>query len=126
MPTRVRTFSIDCNDPYTLAQFWSKLLDAPLGEDDFPGDPEVLVQLPEGPPLLFLQVPEPKTVKNRMHMCLEPQTTRDVEVERVLELGGTIFDDRRNPDGTGWVVFTDPEGNEFCVLRSQAERAATS
>jgi hypothetical protein len=37
-----------------------------------------------------------------------------------------IADDRRQPDGTGWVVMTDPEGNEFCVLRSAGERAVTS
>jgi predicted enzyme related to lactoylglutathione lyase len=65
-------------------------------------------------------------VKNRLHLCLQPDIPRDEEVERLLGLGATLFDDRRNPDGTGWAVLTDPEGNEFCVLRSAAERAATS
>lgn len=42
----------------------------------------------------------------------------------VKALGATVVSDHRNPDGTGWVVLADPEGNEFCVLRSNAERAA--
>jgi predicted enzyme related to lactoylglutathione lyase len=65
-------------------------------------------------------------VKNRLHLCLQPDIPRDEEVERLLGLGATLADDRRNADGTGWAVLTDPEGNEFCVLRSAAERAATS
>lgn len=40
---------------------------------------------------------------------------------RLLGLGAQVVDDRRNPDGTGWVVLADPEGNEFCLLRSRAE-----
>jgi len=42
----------------------------------------------------------------------------------VQALGATFVADFREPDGTGWVVLADPEGNEFCVLRSDAERAA--
>jgi predicted enzyme related to lactoylglutathione lyase len=119
----IHTITIDCSDAYAIAQFWSKVTGAPLADDDFPGDPEAMVKLPDGPPLLFVQVPDGKTVKNRMHLCLEPSSLRETEVERMLELGATMVDDRRNPDGTGWVVFADPEGNEFCVLRSAAERA---
>ena len=91
-----------------------------------PGDDEVGFELGHDQYLLFLKVPEPKAVKNRMHLCLEPQQSRDAEVERVLGLGATMVADRRNPDGTGWAVLADPEGNELCVLRSAAERAATS
>jgi predicted enzyme related to lactoylglutathione lyase len=52
--------------------------------------------------------------------------TRDDEVQRLRAVGAAQVDDQRRPDGTGWVVLADPEGNEFCVLRSDAERAATS
>ncbi|MCI0687970.1 MAG: hypothetical protein L0Y54_12130 [Sporichthyaceae bacterium] len=63
-------------------------------------------------------------MKNRMHLDLQPQDrTRDEEVERVIGLGATLVDDHRKPDGTGWVVLADREGNEFCVERSAAERA---
>jgi hypothetical protein len=75
--------------------------------------------------LLFIEVPEPRTVKNRLHLDLVPAAgTRDEELQRLLELGAREVDDRRRPDGSGWVVLADPEGNEFCILRSDAERAA--
>ncbi len=75
---------------------------------------------------MFIQVPEPKAGKNRLHLDLVPRDrTRDAEVHRILALGANLVDDRRDADGTGWAVLTDPEGNEFCVLRSDAERAAT-
>jgi hypothetical protein len=75
--------------------------------------------------LLFIEVPEPRTVKNRLHVDLVPAAgTRDEELQRLLELGAREVDDRRRPDGSGWVVLADPEGNEFCILRSDAERAA--
>ncbi len=82
--------------------------------------------LPEGPLLHFNQVPEPKTIKNRLHLCLRPKTTREEEVERLLNVGATLVDDRRESDGAGWAVLADPEGNEFCVLRGEADRAAMS
>jgi predicted enzyme related to lactoylglutathione lyase len=123
--TFVRNVAIDCADPYTLAQFWSKVVDRPLADDDEPGDPEASVQLPGGPAIFFNQVPEPKQVKNRVHLCLEPEVPREQEVERLLGLGATMVDDRRKPDGAGWAVLADPEGNEFCVLRSAAEKSTS-
>ena len=94
-------------------------------ELDFaPGDPESLVIGTDGRPhLLFLPVPEGKVVKNRVHLDLMPtDRTRDEEAERLVGLGARIIDDFRNPDGTGFVVLADPEGNELCVERSAAER----
>lgn len=117
--------SVDCADPYRLAQFWSQVLDLPVGTEDTPEDDEVGIGIADGQELLFLRVPEAKTVKNRLHLCLRPLSGRDVEVERLLGLGATVVDDRRQADGTGWVVMGDLEGNEFCVLRSAEERAAT-
>ena len=123
---QILNISVDCADPYRLAGFWSQVLDVPVGAEDEPGDDEVGIGLGGEQELLFLRVPEPKTVKNRMHLCLRPLTSRDEEVARLLTLGATVADDRRREDGTGWVVMADPEGNEFCVLRSAGERAATS
>ena len=126
MPSSVLNVSVDCADPYTLCQFWSQVTGKPVPPEDQPGDDEVGFDLGNGTSLLFLRVPEPKTVKNRLHVCLQPDVARDEEVSRLLGLGATLVDDRRNPDGTGWAVLADPEGNEFCVLRSAAERAALS
>ncbi|MBK3645228.1 VOC family protein [Streptomyces sp. NPDC001260] len=122
MTSAIRHTTVDCADAYALAGFWSQVLGHSLRPEDEPGDPEVLI---EPASLLFVTVPEAKAVKNRVHLDLQPQDrTRDEEVDRLLALGATLVDDRRNPDGTGWAVLTDPEGNEFCVERSAAERAA--
>jgi predicted enzyme related to lactoylglutathione lyase len=67
-----------------------------------------------------VQVPQAKTIKNRIHLCLRPETSRDEEVGRLLDLGATFVADHRNPDGSGWAILADPEGNEFCVLRSRS------
>ncbi|WP_164704365.1 VOC family protein [Blastococcus litoris] len=120
-----RHVTVDCSDPYELARFWSAVTGWTLSDRDRPGDDEVLV---EGPPplpgLLFIRVPEGKTVKNRVHLDWAPtERTRDAEVERVLSLGARLHEDHRTPEGPGWVTLTDPEGNEFCIERSDAERA---
>ncbi len=126
MSSRVRNVTLDCADPYQLAQFWSAVFDRPLSDDDQPGDPEAALEL-DGFRMLFEQVPETKTIKNRMHLDVQPtDRTRDEEVQRLLELGARVFEDHRRADGTGWVSMRDPDGNEFCVERSAAERRATS
>ncbi|WP_405359425.1 VOC family protein [Kitasatospora sp. NBC_00085] len=126
MASLVRHVTIDCADAFRLAGFWAQVLDSKVSEDDNPGDEEALVESP-GAVLLFIRVPEGKTVKNRIHLDLQPQDrTRDEEAERLLALGATVHDDQRTPDGKGWVTMLDIEGNEFCVERSAAERAATS
>ncbi|SDX54913.1 hypothetical protein SAMN05421504_10374 [Amycolatopsis xylanica] len=125
MSSFVQNIAFDCADPYKLASFWSKVVDRPQAEEDFPGDPEAIVELVAGGLTLFFQrVPEEKSVKNRVHVCLRPSDrTRDEEVGRLLEIGAGFVSDQREPDGTGWVVLADPEGNEFCVLRSPGELA---
>jgi len=121
--------TIDCANAYELSEWWKRL----LGYVDLPDDPnepgheECMIEDPEtGHRLLFIEVPEPKSVKNRVHLDLRPREgTRDEEVERVVALGATVvadFRDRWGP-GTGWVVLADPEGNELCILRSEGELA---
>src|SRR3954454_17414422 len=120
-----RHITIDAAEPYELAQFWSTVTGWPVADGDVPGDDEVLVVAPSPVPgLLFIAVPEGKSVKNRVHLDWGPtERSRDEEVERILSLGATIHEDHRRPDGRGWVTMKDPEGNEFCVERSQAEIA---
>jgi predicted enzyme related to lactoylglutathione lyase len=120
----VQNVAIDCADAYALARFWSEVTGRPLHPEDRPGEPETQVMLAEGPVLHFNEVPEPKKDKNRIHLCLRPDTSRDREVERLLGIGAAFVADHRNTDGSGWVVLADPEGNEFCVLRSASERGA--
>lgn len=116
---------MDSTDAYRLGTFWADVLGTTVAHDDKPGDEEVLVAA-DGITLLFIEVPEPKTVKNRIHVDLEPQDrTREEEVERLLSLGATLVEDHRRADGLGWVTLADIEGNEFCVERSKGERART-
>ena len=126
MSARIRHLTIDCAEPFTLSRFWIELLgfvDDPE-EPAQPGDEEVELRDPMGrhPALLFIAVPEAKQVKNRLHLDLQPAERRDVAVEAAVNLGATLVDDRRRPDGSGWVVLADPEGNEFCLERSATER----
>ncbi|MET8680333.1 VOC family protein [Streptomyces sp. NPDC004647] len=127
-PNPVRHITFDARDPYAQAQFWSALTGWLL-EDSDPGDDAVLLESGQSgvPGLLFLRVPEDKTVKNRIHLDIQPPTdTRDAEVGRLAGLGAEVVADHRTDDGLGWVVMADPEGNEFCVERSAAERGLTA
>ncbi|MEU3307924.1 VOC family protein [Nocardiopsis sp. NPDC055551] len=124
MVSILQNVAIDCTDAYELARFWSAVTGRPVHPESRPGDEETLVLLAEGPVLHFNQVPEPKEIKNRIHLCLRPETTRELEVERLLGLGATFVGDHREPDGSGWAILADPEGNEFCVLRSASDRRA--
>jgi hypothetical protein len=119
MASRASNFCIDAHDPWAQTVWWSKVLEdfqLPEDEDQGPGDEECGLVGPDNQYLLFLKVPEPKTVKNRMHICLRPtDRSRDEEVERLLGLGATMVNDLREGD-KGWAVLADLEGNEFCVL----------
>jgi len=119
--------SVDCRDAYELSEWWKQVLgytDVP-GDPNEPGHPECLIVDPgTGHRVLFIEVPEEKAVKNRLHFDLRPRDRRrDEEVEVVRALGATVVADLRglHGPGTGWVVLADPEGNEFCILRSEAE-----
>ncbi len=103
-----------------------------LGYRDDPDDPnepgheECMIAAPDGSHrLLFLEGPDEKLVKNRVHLDLRPaEGTRDEELARLVAHGAREVADLRTPDGRGWVVLADPEGNEFCILRSEGELAA--
>jgi catechol 2,3-dioxygenase-like lactoylglutathione lyase family enzyme len=81
-----------------------------------PGDPvQEVTGIGTGRRILFQRVPEPKTVKNRLHLDLHAgPERRDAEVARLRDLGATVLREVSEP-GTEHVVMSDPEGNEFCV-----------
>ncbi|MFD8890566.1 VOC family protein [Streptomyces sp. NPDC059566] len=122
----VRHITFDALDPYRIAEFWSAVTGFPIHPDDVEGDDEVLLEpgQPGVPGLLFIRVPDAKSVKNRVHLDIQPPTgTRDETVERLIGLGAKLVDDRRDANGVaGWVVLADPEGNELCIERSAGER----
>lgn len=120
MSLRIQAVSVDSTDPRVPAAFW----EAALGwRRTYEVDDEIVLEPAEGSPedgvspdLLFLKVPEGKSVKNRLHLDLRP-TDRDAEVARLEGLGATQVSVGQGPDVT-WVVMADPDGNEFCVLRA--------
>ena len=119
----IRDIVVDCAHPAAQARFWAAVLDgyavAPYDEaelarvgGDPESDPSVLVEpTGDGPRFFFVLVPEPKTVKNRLHLDLRADDF-DAELTRLVSLGAEVFADR--PD---WTTLLDPEGNEFCLLK---------
>jgi hypothetical protein len=126
MTSRISHTSVDSRNAYEQSRWWAEVLG--FAEDpkdpNLPGHDECMILSPNGRTrVLFIEVPEGKSVKNRLHFDLTPtDRTRDEEVERLLALGATQVADLRSPEGPGWVTLADPEGNEFCVLRSESER----
>src|SRR3546814_11216562 len=116
MASRITTITFDCHDPLALAEFWKAALGFTDDPDNpnSPDDPEALIIDTKGhhPALLFLPVPEGKTVKKRVHLDLMPDQPRDAEVEPVLALSANQLDDQRQPDGDGRAVIADTEGHE--------------
>jgi predicted enzyme related to lactoylglutathione lyase len=104
--------TIDCDDPRSLAKFWTAALDTTVDADY--GDYLMLAPPAGGTVRLGLQrVPEPKNGKTRIHLDLIAPDRR-AEVSRLVDLGATVLDEHQMP-GLGWTVLSDPEGNEFCV-----------
>ncbi|MET8606150.1 VOC family protein [Streptomyces rubiginosohelvolus] len=128
MAGKFTELAIDCADPVALARFWCSVLEYEVqGVEE--GEEVVTIgppSVPEGknrpgpvpPALTFARVPEGKTLKNRLHIDVNP-TDREQgeEVERLLALGARRADVGQG--GASWVVLTDPEGNEFCVLATR-------
>jgi hypothetical protein len=109
---------VDCAQPQAAATWWAGVVGGELGHD--PTDDAWSIEPTPGAPFdafVFVPVPEPKRVKNRIHWDV---TTDDVDA--LLQRGATML--REKDDEIGWHVLADPEGNEFCIERSAAERAA--
>ena len=126
MSSDIHNITFDCADPHAVARFWGEVTGWPVLDIEVPepGGPECSVGLPSParPRLYFVQVPECKTVKNRVHLDVMPNDrTQQEELDRLGALGARIVSDRR-PE-VGWVILADPEGNEFCVELSRAEIA---
>jgi catechol 2,3-dioxygenase-like lactoylglutathione lyase family enzyme len=127
MGSRLTEIVVDCHDPVAQAAFWAAALgyhvvrseggQVEIGpwEREPPDLAERVRRAPGVPALVFVTVPEAKSVKNRLHLDLRPiDGSHEAEVERLLGLGA-----RRADVGQGqvpWAVLADPEGNEFCVL----------
>jgi catechol-2,3-dioxygenase len=108
---------LDVNDLDRMERFWSAVLGVePVRED---GVSEL--RLESGLSLLLLPVPEPKAVKDRLHLDLSPRGCDQAEeLERLLSLGAVRADVGQGDD-VSWHVLADPEGNEFCLLAGRRD-----
>jgi predicted enzyme related to lactoylglutathione lyase len=120
MPTRLVELGVDSADPSAQARFWAAALGWEVADD---GPDEASVEpagfdypSPTALPLVFAPVPEPKTVKNRVHLDLASASADDQaeQVRRLKDRGAAAVDIGQGD--VPWVVLADPEGNEFCVL----------
>ena len=120
MANRITSLCIDCTDARRLADFWCQVLDWQVTEEE-----DGIVRIQPAPDareaIDFCPVPDgPKVAKNRLHLDLNA-TDRDqaAELDRLLGLGARPADIGQG-DVT-WNVLVDPEGNEFCLLRSTVD-----
>jgi hypothetical protein len=115
MTLRFSDVCIDAADIHTLGTWWSTVLGWP---SEVTVDGDVMLRPPggTGPGWLFLPVPDGKVVKNRIHFDFTPDD-QQAEVDRLIGLGARHVDIGQGDQS--WVVLTDPEGNEFCVLAAE-------
>ena len=125
MASRLYSVVIDCADPSSLGRWWADVLSWKVTYEE---PDEIVVEPPDGerlPGLVFVPVPEAKSVKNRVHLDLATHSEDHfaAEVARIRGLGARPADIGQGD--TPWVVLTDPEGNEFCVLNARERYAGT-
>jgi predicted enzyme related to lactoylglutathione lyase len=110
---------LDCTDPERLAAFWAPA----LGYVNLGTAGSYVALFPDGrpgPKLLLQRVPEPKTVKNRMHLDVEVDDI-EAEADRLVALGATrVSEAPCSEHGSTWMLMNDPEGNEFCICDAGA------
>ena len=131
MTIRWYSVVVDCRDVAALSRWWAAALDWRIiyeAADEVVVVPPVAMDparyippLERGPGLIFVPVPEGKTVKNRLHIDLapSPDAGQEAEVRRLEDLGARLVDVGQDPEKVSWVVMADPEGNEFCVLSAR-------
>jgi predicted enzyme related to lactoylglutathione lyase len=109
--------SFDCADARAVAEFWATATGRHVADDASTAEHVVLPSADDaagGPTLIFNSVPEPKTVKNRVHIDLATRTF-DAEAERLVSLGGRKLAEHEQ-HGSHWATFADVEGNEFDLI----------
>jgi predicted enzyme related to lactoylglutathione lyase len=112
---------VDCRDALGQATFWAGVLGHQISERNV-GEYEVSSPGTRSTPLYFMSVPEPKVVKNRLHIDITTDDQLDDEVARLVNAGAALIEMRQDPstleNPDTWAVMHDPEGNEFCVLNA--------
>jgi Glyoxalase-like domain len=112
-----RDIVIDCADPIPLARFWSEVLGYPIGYQDDDGEEAHLDATGEPFRVWLVRVPEPKVVKNRVHLDINLRP--GMGLEQLEQLGAKVLHPFGSIPDARWAVLADPEGNEFCAFPPQ-------
>ncbi len=125
MGLRISSVVIDSVNPRLLAEFWCAVLGYQVQDEDESG--VSIGSTDHGRPVIdIFAVPEVKSGKNRLHLDLRAEgSTTAAELARLYALGAQPVDVGQTPDAS-WVVLSDPEGNEFCLLSKTVEEISTS
>ncbi|MGI9016207.1 MAG: VOC family protein [Euzebya sp.] len=116
MSCRIAVIAIDAVEPRVVADFWCAVLGWRVVEEDDDGVLSIAASDGSWPSIDVAPVPEGKVIKNRLHLdlCADGVTTGG-ELERLVALGARRVDVGQDP-AVSWVVLSDPERNEFCLL----------
>ena len=122
MACRISELVLKCRDLEALARFWCEVLDfieldreegiyIEIGPREGFGGPQ--------PTIFLIRNDEPKIEHARLHIDVNPtDRDQDAELERLLAAGARLVDIGQPADAS-WNVLTDPEGNEFCLLKTR-------
>jgi predicted enzyme related to lactoylglutathione lyase len=116
--SRLRDLCFDCTDHHRVARFWAEVLGytiRPADPEDIQDDSVALDPIEGGLRIWCNQVPEPKVVKNRVHIDIN--MPNGAEMERLQRLGACVLEEIHDAEGRlKWTIMADPEGNEFCAF----------
>ena len=122
MALALDSVTFDCADVMRVARFWADALGWELDPESEPDGARVVRDPSRRSDSLYFQpVPEPKVVKNRLHLDLRATGSMAAEVERLEGIGATVVR-RVDEEGSFWIVMQDPEGNEFCLGRTRPRK----
>ena len=110
---RVKDVVIDCCDLDAVVSFWAALLERPVAART---GPYISLERRDGIGLVFQEISSPKSAKNRVHLDLGSDDPL-ADMARVEALGGARLS---GYETGGFLVMADPEGNESCIIPSQA------
>jgi hypothetical protein len=128
MACRIGELVLGCHEPERLARFWCEVLGFVELDRESDGGTVAMIEIgprsgwggPQ-PTIILSRTDAPASGRSRLHIDLNPTgRDQDAELERLLELGARPADVGQTGD-EGWHVLSDPEGNEFCLLRSRLD-----
>ncbi len=122
MACRISELVLECRDPEELARFWCAVLDFVVLDREDDGSLEIGPREGFGgpqPTIVLSRRAEPERGKSRLHVDVNAtDRDQDAELARLLALGARPADIGQTGQEP-WHVLTDPEGNEFCLLRAR-------